>query len=238
MPFFFYDSTMLIVLPAAIFAMIAQYMVSSTFNRYSNVPSRKGMTGADVAKALLSLAGIHDIRVERVPGKLSDHYDPKNGVLRLSDAVYGSTSIAAIGVAAHETGHAIQHSMGYAPLGIRSAIVPLVGFGNGLAVPLVFLGIFLGMWSGTLGQLMINIGLILFTLVVAFQLITLPVEFNASKRAIEVLDENNILSGEELVGAKKVLNAAALTYVAAAAVAISTLLRLILISQRGRDRRG
>ncbi len=229
------DSTIIFVIPAAILAMYAQYKVSSTFNKFSQVASRKRYTGADVANALLSSAGIRDVRVERVHGKLTDHYDPKAGVLRLSESVYGSTSLAAIGVAAHETGHAIQHRDGYLPLNLRNTIVPVVSFSSSLATPLIFIGLLLSMWGGSLGYFLLNVGIWMFSAVVLFQLITLPVEFNASKRAIEMLDNQNFLNNEELGPAKQVLNAAALTYVAAAAVAISNLLRFIILANRRRD---
>ncbi len=232
---FMYDSTMLLLIPAAILAFYAQYKVKSTFEKYSRTSNRRGFTGADVAQQLLANAGVHNVRVERTSGNLTDHYDPRSNTLRLSDAVYNSTSLAALGVAAHETGHAIQHEEGYLALSIRNTIVPVVSFSSQLATPLIFIGILLSMWGGPIGVFLMDIGIVLFAAVVLFQLITLPVEFNASRRAINMLTDNNILSDTEIVPAKKVLNAAALTYVAAAAVAIANLLRFLALSNRRRN---
>ncbi len=232
---FMYDPTYILVLPAILLAMYAQMKVSSTFSKFSTVPNRKGVTGANVAMALLNRAGIHDVRVEPVAGNLTDHYDPRAKVLRLSEAVYNKASIAAISVAAHETGHAIQHDQSYAGLAIRNFIFPVVNISSRIAFPLILIGFFLSGGRGALGMLLINIGIILYTCVVAFQIITLPVEFNASSRAIEMLEENNYLTPDEVSPAKKVLNAAALTYVAAAAVAILNLLRFVLLANRRRD---
>jgi Zn-dependent membrane protease YugP len=203
--------------------------ISSTFDKFSKVQSTNGYTGAQTARILLDANGLYDVPVEIVNGKLSDHYDPRHRVMRLSQEVFYSSSIASIGVAAHETGHAIQHKKSYAPLNIRNSIVPLVNFSSNLSWILFFLGLVLG-WSG-----LIDIGILLFTAVVLFQLITLPVEFDASKRALTILNDKGILYKEELTGAKSVLNAAAMTYIAAALTAISQLLRLILISNRNRD---
>lgn len=219
-------SYIVFVLPALILAMWAQAKVNGTFKKYSQVYSARGITGAEVAQRLLNAYGIHNVVVEHVGGNLTDHFDPRTNVIRLSDTVYGSNSVAAIGVAAHETGHAIQHHFGYAPIKIRNVFVPITNIGSYLAFPLVILGILLSMDG------MAYAGIALFSLVVLFQLITLPVEFNASHRAIRVLDEQDILAGDELKGAKKVLSAAAMTYVAAAAVAIGNLLRLISIVNR------
>lgn len=235
MPFFYFDSTYILVLPAIILAVIAQGKVSSTFNKYSRVPSRIGMTGAEAARRIMELNGIYDVSIERVAGNLTDHYDPSKKVLRLSDNVYSSSSIAAIGVAAHETGHAIQHARGYAPLSLRSIMVPAVNFGSRLFLPLILLGLLFS-FSSAMGNSLITLGIILFGITVLFTLVTLPVEFNASKRAIACLSESRILYDDEVDGAKKVLSAAAMTYVASAAVAIAQFLRLLLLfGGRNRD---
>ncbi len=229
----FFDPTMLIILPAMILALFAQAKVSSTFNKYSNVMSRQGYTGADVARQLLLSAGITDVSVEHIAGSLTDHYDPKNKVLRLSDSVYNSRSIAALGVAAHETGHAIQHRESYFPLTFRTAIFPIVNIGSKLSMPLILIGLLIGYFGQD--NWLLFAGIILFATVVFFQIITLPVEFNASSRAIKLLGQYNYLAPDEIKPAKKVLSAAALTYVAAAAVAISQLIRLLLIFNRRND---
>ena len=235
MPFFYFDSTYILVLPAIILAVIAQGKVSSTFNKYSRVPSRIGMTGAEAARRIMELNGIYDVSIERVAGNLTDHYDPSKKVLRLSDNVYSSSSIAAIGVAAHETGHAIQHARGYAPLSLRSIMVPVVNFGSRLFLPLILLGLLFS-FSSAMGNSLITLGIILFGITVLFTLVTLPVEFNASKRAIACLTESRILYDDEVDGAKKVLSAAAMTYVASAAMAIAQFLRLlVLFGGRNRD---
>jgi uncharacterized protein len=235
MPFFYFDSTYILVLPAIILAVIAQGKVSSTFNKYSRVPSRIGMTGAEAARRIMELNGIYDVSIERVAGNLTDHYDPSKKVLRLSDNVYSSSSIAAIGVAAHETGHAIQHARGYAPLSLRSIMVPAVNFGSRLFLPLILLGLLFS-FSSAMGNSLITLGIILFGITVLFTLVTLPVEFNASKRAIACLSESRILYDDEVDGAKKVLSAAAMTYVASAAMAIAQFLRLlVLFGGRNRD---
>lgn len=224
---FYFDTGYLIfVLPAIIIAMIAQSKVTSTFNKYSKVINTRGITGAEVAQKILNLYGINDVTVERVAGNLSDHFDPRAKVIRLSDSVYTSTSVAALGVAAHETGHAIQHNRGYMPIKLRNTILPVANIGSGLAFPLVILGIAFSYPT------LVNFGIILFSAVVLFQIITLPVEFNASRRAIAVMEEQYILSDSELVGAKRVLSAAAMTYVAATIVALGNLLRLIGLARR------
>jgi Zn-dependent membrane protease YugP len=228
---FYFDPTMLIVIPAIIFALWAQMNVSSTFKKYSKVNNSRGFTGKDVARKILDNNGLYDVPVEHVSGNLSDHFDPKANVVRLSDTVYDSTSVAAIGVAAHEVGHAIQHATGYAPIKFRMAIVPMTQIGSVAAFPLVIIGILLG--SG--GMFLVNLGIILYTIVVAFQAITLPVEFNASGRALRTLESEYILEDDELRKSKRVLTAAALTYVAAMATALLTLVRLILISGYGRN---
>ena len=189
------------------------------------------MTGAQAAQRILELSGIYDVRVEHISGKLTDHYDPSSKVLRLSDATYGSDSIAAIGVAAHECGHALQHNKGYAPLQIRSALVPAANIGSKLGIPMILIGVLLGANST-----LVTIGIWVFALAVLFQIVTLPVEFNASHRAVQILDRQGILAGEEVRQCRKVLNAAALTYVAAAAASILQLLRLVILFG-GRDRR-
>jgi uncharacterized protein len=222
-------SNFIILIPALILSFWAQMKINSTFEKYSRVYSMNGFTGAQAARMLLDAKGFYDIPVEVVPGKLTDHYDPAHRVMRLSHDVFYGTSVASIGVAAHETGHAIQHKSNYAPLTIRNSIVPLVNISSNLSWGLFLLGIVLG-WGG-----LINIGIILFSAVVLFQLITLPVEFNASNRALAILGEKHILYGDELKGAKSVLDAAAMTYVAAALMAVSQLLRLILMSNRNRD---
>lgn len=227
--FYFDTSYMIFILPALIIAMWAQAKVNSTFNKYSKVLNSKGLTGAEVSRNILANYGIGDVVVERVNGNLTDHYDPRSNVIRLSDSVYSSTSVAALGVAAHETGHAIQHNLGYLPIKLRNAVLPVANLGSSLAVPLVILGIILSFPS------LVDFGIILFGAVVAFQLVTLPVEFNASRRAIAILEGQGILDGEELKGSKKVLSAAAMTYVAAAITAIANLLRLLVL--RGRDDR-
>ncbi|NLP15634.1 MAG: zinc metallopeptidase [Clostridiales bacterium] len=220
----FYDPTYILVIIGVILSLAASARVRSTFAKYSRVRSNSGITGAEAAERILRRAGIYDVQIEHVHGQLSDHYDPRKKVLRLSDSVYGSNSIAAIGVAAHECGHAIQHQNAYIPLKFRSALVPVANFGAAIAWPLILIGLFL-----TGSQTLIDIGIILFSTAVLFQLVTLPVEFNASKRAIQTLGEAGILHYEELAQSKKVLNAAALTYVAAAAATILQLLRLILL---------
>ncbi|MBZ9635865.1 zinc metallopeptidase [Clostridium sp. FP1] len=222
---FFYDSTMIILLPAIIISALAQFKIKASFSKYSKVNSANGYTGAQVARMLLDDGGIFDIPVEIVGGKLTDHYDPSKRVMRLSQEVYNGTSVAAIGVAAHETGHAIQDKENYAPLKIRNAIVPVVNFSSNASWLLFLMGIILSVPS------LVNIGIILFSGVVVFQLITLPVEFNASSRALTILESRSILYGDEIKGAKSVLSAAAMTYVSAAIMAISQLIRLVLISR-------
>lgn len=224
-----FDSTFLILIPAIIIAFYAQTKIKSTFNKYSQVRSGKGYSASQVARYLLDRVGLNDVHIEMVPGNLTDHYDPRTKVLRLSQTVYNSTSVAAIGVAAHETGHAIQHDTGYAPLAIRNSLVPIANFGSNAAWALVFLAFI------TRYYVLIDIGIILFTGAVLFQIITLPVEFNASSRAVNLLESEGILYDYEVASAKKVLSAAALTYVAAMLVSVAQLLRLILLSRRRND---
>ena len=227
--FYYIDWTYIVlVIPAMILALYAQNKVNSTFKKYSRVASRSGMTGAQAARRLMELNGIYDVSIERVSGNLTDHYDPSKKVLRLSDSVYSDTSVAAIGVAAHETGHAIQHARGYVPLTLRTVMVPLANLGSTLSMPLIFLGILFS-FSSRMGNSMINLGILLFGLSVVFTIITLPVEFNASKRAVACLGDSGILYDDEIGGVKKVLSAAAMTYVASTAVALANFLRLIII---------
>ena len=221
---FFYDATYILVLIGALLSMWASARVNLTYKKYAQVRSMSGLTGADAARRILQGAGIYDVRVEHISGNLTDHYDPRGKVLRLSDSVYGSASVAAIGVAAHECGHAIQDDQAYAPLKLRGAFVPVATLGTTAAFPSILLGLVLGS-SYTL----IQVGLLCFACGTLFQLITLPVEFNASARAIDILGNTHMLSAEELGHTKKVLSAAAMTYVAAAAASILSLLRLILL---------
>ena len=220
-----------LVLIGILITGLAALNVRTTFARYSKIPNSRGLTGMDVARMMLEQAGIYDVSIQPIQGNLTDHYSPREKVLRLSESVYSSTSVAAIGVAAHECGHALQHKEGYAPLRLRSISVPLANIGAWLSWPVIILGIALD-WFG-LAQL----GIYLFAFVVAFQLITLPVEFNASRRALTVLETGGYLSSEELSGSRKVLTAAAMTYVAALLSTILQLLRLIMIVGGGRRRR-
>lgn len=232
---FYIDWTYIVlVMPALILAMAAQGKVSSTFNKYSRVQSHIGITGAEAARRIMEQNGIYDVSIERVSGNLTDHYDPSRKVLRLSDSVYSSSSIAAIGVAAHETGHAIQHARNYAPLSLRSLMVPLGNIGSRLSMPLILIGLLFS-FASSMGNTLITLGIIFFGLSVVFTIITLPVEFNASRRAIACLDESRILYSDEIDGAKKVLSAAAMTYVASTVVALANLLRLIVVFGNRRD---
>lgn len=235
MPYSYYygiDPTYILVLIGAVICMIASARVKSTYNKYSRYRSASGMTGAEAAQRILNTAGIYDVTIQHVSGNLTDHYNPSNKTLNLSDSVYGSTSVAAVGVAAHECGHAIQHQKNYVPLTLRAAIVPVANLGSTLAWPLILIGL---LFSRNTGVLLIDLGIICFSFAVIFQLVTLPVEFNASRRALRILGEQGILSESELPYTRKVLQAAALTYVASAASAILQLLRLILLFG-GRDR--
>ncbi len=217
------------VLPALLLAIWAQARVSSTFNRYSKIASQRGLTGYDAARKILDDHGLHSVRIERIAGNLTDHYDPRSNVIRLSDSVYGVNSIGAVGVAAHEAGHAVQHSEGYLPIKLRNSVIPVANIGSYAAFPLALIGILLS------SDFLINAGIILFSAVVLFQLVTLPVEFNASSRAIRVLGDSELLDRQEVRGVKKVLSAAAMTYVAAAATAVMNLLRLLVLTGRRRD---
>ena len=228
----FFDSTYILVLFGAAICFWASMNVKSTYSKYSKTTTSTGITSQQAAQAILQAAGIYDVRIERIRGDLTDHYSPGEKVLRLSDTVYGSTSVAAIGVAAHECGHAIQHNVGYIPLKLRSVSVPVANFGSMLSWPLIFIGVALG----AIG--LAKFGMILFLFVVFFQIVTLPVEFNASRRALNVLEKRNLLAGNELASAKKVLSAVAMTYVAVVFSSILQLLRLVLLVQgTGRRRR-
>ena len=233
MPYYgFYDWTYFLVLIGAVISMIASSKVKSTYAKYGQVRSHSGMTATDAARRILDNAGLRHVRIERIAGDLTDHYSPKELVLRLSDTTINSTSIAAIGVAAHECGHAIQDQEAYAPLRIRGALVPVANFGSKIAWPLILIGLLFGLSSS---NIIIEIGILCFSLSVLFQLVTLPVEFNASSRALRILGDTGMLRTEELGHTKKVLSAAALTYVASAAAGILSLLRLILLFRRNDD---
>ena len=240
MPYYYYgfDWTYLVlVLPCIIISLWASYNVNATFKRYSNQFSSRRITGAQAAQRVLSANGVRNVRIERVSGNLTDHYDPKTNVIRLSDSVYDSSSTAAIGVACHEAGHAVQYAHNYAPIKLRAAIIPITNIGSRLAMPLILIGLLLGALSG-LGDFFVYLGIAAFGLSLVFQLVTLPVEFNASRRAMEAIESGNILTEEEQRGAKKTLKAAAMTYVAATAVALAQLLRLlVLFGGRGSRRR-
>lgn len=239
MPYYGYygfDWTYLVlVLPCLILSLWASSSVKNTFRRYSTQYSTRRITGADAAQRVLRSHGVHNVRIERISGNLTDHFDPKTNVIRLSDSVYDSTSTAAIGVACHEAGHAVQYATNYAPIKLRAAIIPITNFGSKLAMPLILLGIVLS-FLGNFSYALVYLGIACFGLSLVFQLVTLPVEFNASRRAIRAIDDNAILTQQELAGAKKTLKAAAMTYVAATAVSLAQLLRLIVLFG-GRRRR-
>lgn len=221
---YYFDWTYLLVIAGLILSMIASARVKSTFAQYSGVRSLSGLTGAMAAQKVLQYAGIYDIRIERISGELTDHYDPRTKVLRLSDSTYGSNSVAAVCVAAHECGHAIQHQKSYAPLVLRSTLVPLANFGSTLSWPVFLMGLVLSI------RPLVTVGIVLFSLAVLFQLVTLPVEFNASSRALRVLEDTHILGERELAAGKRVLDAAAMTYVASLAASVLQLLRLIILA--------
>ena len=234
---FYFDWTYLyFVLPCVVLSLWASSNVNSTFKRYSAQHSCRGITGAQAAQRVLSANGVSGVRIERVSGNLTDHFDPRTNVIRLSDSVYSSTSTAAIGVACHEAGHAVQYAQEYAPIKIRAAVIPLTNFGSKLAMPLILLGFVLS-GMGYFFYNLVYVGIACFGLSLVFQLITLPVEFNASRRAMAAIDSSQILTDEEMVGARKTLRAAAMTYVAATAVALAQLLRLIMLfgGRRRRD---
>lgn len=240
MPYYYgygFDYTYLVlVLPCILLSLWASSNVNSTFKKYSKQFSSRRLTGADAARRVLSANGVYGVRIERISGNLTDHYDPRTNVIRLSDSVYSSTSTAAIGVACHEAGHAVQYAQNYAPIKLRAAIIPLTNFGSRIAMPLILAGILFSA-MGTFSDTLVYLGIASFGLSLVFQLITLPVEFNASRRAMQAIESGNILTPEEQRGAKKTLQAAALTYVAATAVALAQLLRLIAIfgGRRRRD---
>ena len=219
---------LVLVLPALIFSLWAQFMVKSRFKKFSNQRTAKGITGIQAAQAVLRHCGVTGVRIERVSGSLTDHFDPRSNTIRLSESVHDSPSVAAVGVAAHEAGHAVQHANSYGPLKLRSAILPITNIGSKLAMPLVLLGFILEMTG------LINIGILLFGAVVVFQLITLPVEFNASRRAINVMREAGVIVNDETPAARKVLSAAAMTYVGALAVSLAQLIRLMMMAKRRR----
>ena len=233
MPFgfgYYFDPTYILVLIGAVLSILASARVNSTFHKYASVRSMSGMTGAQTAAAILRSKGIHDVRVEHIRGNLTDHYDPTRKVVRLSDSVYGSSSVAAIGVAAHECGHVMQHHEGYAPLNIRTALVPAANIGSKLGIPIILVGILLGS-----NPILVNIGIWVFSLAVLFQIATLPVEFDASRRALACIEQYGIVTSDERKKSARVLKAAAYTYVAAAAVAILQLLRLLMLFGRRDD---
>ena len=228
-----FDPTMFIIIPGVILASIAQLKINTAYSKYSRISNSRGLTGQEVARQLLRISGISDVNVEMVGGRLSDHYDPTKKVVRLSQDNYYGNSVAALSVAAHEVGHAIQHHYGYMPLTIRSTIAPIVSFSSNVSWILIALGLMFGFMGSSI--LLLKIGIFLFTAVVIFQIITLPVEFNASKRALDMLEQYSFLQKNEINGSKKVLGAAALTYVAAALVGILQLLRLLVILNRRED---
>lgn len=226
-PYYYgFDAGYILVLITAILSMVASARVSSTFKKFSQKPTSRSITGEQAARKILDENGLHDVRVERVSGNLTDHYDPRAKVIRLSDSVYSSTSVAAVGVAAHEAGHAVQHAVGYAPIKLRNTIVPIANIGSMAGPYLIIIGLLL---SGAMSDVLLNLGVWFFSAAVLFQLVTLPVEFNASNRAIATLKNGMYLYEDEVPAVKKVLSAAAMTYVAAAAVSIANLLRFIML---------
>lgn len=229
MPMFYYDSYyLMLVIPALLISGIAQFFVKSTFSKYSKVLSQRGMQAHEIARKMLDDNGLYHVQVERVSGHLTDHFDPTSNIVRLSDSVYSSQTVASIGVAAHEVGHAIQYANNYIPIKIRAVLIPVTNLGSSIALPLAMLGIFFSL------EFLVTAGILLFSAVVLFQLVTLPVEFDASIRAINTLDTDGYLSRDELKGSKRVLSAAAMTYVAALIVSLANLLRLVLLSRRER----
>lgn len=238
MPYYYYHfdwTYVVLVLPCLLLSLWASANVNSTFKKYSHQYSQRRLTGAEAAQRVLRANGVSGVRIERVNGNLTDHYDPRTNIIRLSDGVYSSTSTAAIGVACHEAGHAVQYATAYAPIKLRAAIIPITNFGSKLAMPLILLGLLFSMFS-TYSDLLIYLGIACFGLSLVFQLVTLPVEFNASRRAMAAISEGGLLTQEEQAGARKTLTAAALTYVAATAVSLAQLLRLVAIfGNRRRD---
>lgn len=233
MPYYGLDPTFIVLIPALLLAFYAQFKVNTTYARFSRVRNSRNITGAQAARRILDSNGLNDVRIELIPGTLTDHYDPRNRVMRLSAGVYHDTSVAAVSIAAHESGHAVQHQRHYAPLIIRNSIVPVVNLGSMLAWPLLIIGLIIANNGSAMGYMIMDLGILFFAGVVLFHAITLPVELNASRRAMEQLDELGILYGEEAKGGRKVLTAAALTYVAGLATAVANLLRLLML--RGRD---
>lgn len=229
--YYYWDNTYILIIIGAVISMIASAKVNSTYKKFSQVASSRGITAREAARLILQSAGIMDVRIDHIRGNLTDHYSPKEKVLRLSDSVDNSTSVAAIGVAAHECGHAIQHQVGYGPLKLRSLSVPVANIGSKLSWPIIIIGIAIGLTD------LAYVGVFLFSFVVLFQLVTLPVEFNASARALAILENSGMLVGDEMKGAKKVLSAAAMTYVAALFTTIMQLLRILLIIANSSDRR-
>ncbi len=237
---FWGDWTIIVLLPAMIFAFWAQFKVQSTFKKFDKITTRSRMTGAEAARRILDSNGLYDVRVEHINGHLNDHFDPRDNVIRLSDATYGSTSVAALGVAAHEAGHAVQHATGYIPIRIRGAVIPVTRLGSMMSMPLFFIGLLVIGFAEIdpiIGEYLMFGGILFFSLSTVFQLVTLPVEFNASSRALKTLESSGMLYGEEVDGAKSVLSAAAMTYVAALATSIATLIRFILIAASASNRR-
>ena len=230
MPYFYFDYTYLIIIPAMLLGLYAQYKVNSTFNKYSQVKNARGITAAEVARQILDDNGLHDVGIAHINGNLTDNFNPKTNIVSLSDTVYNSTSVAAIGVAAHECGHAIQHAVGYTPVKIRTALVPVTNFGSSAGMIILLIGLLFSSYN------LAMLGILLYLLMAVFQLVTLPVEFNASSRALKTLEQDMILYEDEVPKARKVLNAAALTYVAALVSTLSTILRFLLIVNRGRRR--
>ena len=216
------------MVPALLVALFADIKVKSAFSKYSKIPAKAGYTAREVARFILDSNGLQDVQIERIGGNLTDHYDPRSNTVRLSDNVYASTSVASLGIAAHEVGHAIQHSKNYTPIKVRNALVPVTQIASYAAIPLALIGLIFG-------NILLKVGIILFAVTVLFQLVTLPVEFNASSRAMETLKSNGFMENDDLAGTKKVLSAAAFTYVAAALVALMNLLRLILLARDRRD---
>ena len=237
MPFFYYfDPTYILVVIGLIISVWAQITVQSTFNKYSRVRLSRGITGADAARQVLSQGGVHDVSIKSIRGSMTDHYNPRDNSISLSETVGGVSTAAAVGVAAHEAGHALQHAEGYGPIKLRMAIIPVCNFASSLAMPLFLLGILFSSWNPntSFGFMMMQAGIIAFSVAVFFQVVTLPVEFNASRRAIKALEATGYYTDEELDGARKVLRAAAMTYVAALAVSLLQLLRLIILSNNRR----
>lgn len=231
MPYYYFDFTYIIfIIPALLFGFWAQFRVKSTYLRYSKVGTMRGYTGAETARYILEQNGIYDVTIRHITGNLTDNYNPKNKTLNLSDGVYGSSSVAAVGIAAHETGHAIQHAIGYFPIKLREAVIPVTQIGSWLYMPLLLVGMLFS------SQSLIDIGILMFSMIAVFQFLTLPVEFNASNRAIQTIREGNILYGDEVSGARSVLKAAALTYVAALVSSLAQILRLLVLFGGSRRR--